>query len=126
MSKKITVTICGRRYNLIPEDDTLHLDEMAAELNREISAIMADARVTPMDAAILAALNIKEAMIRKDRGVEDLYRQMDEQREEQKKSEDALRRQIQEQVEENKRLRQDLADARREITRAKNGKRTGK
>lgn len=108
MSKKVSVTICGRRYNLLPEDDTIRLEEISAALDREMSEAMLKQRVTPMDAAVLVALNCKEAACQQEIRM------------------DALRTQIQELVEENRRLRQDLADTRREITRAKNGKKTGK
>ena len=108
MSNKITVTIGGRKYNLIPEGDTVDLEALAARLNQEMTEAMSAARVTPLDAAVLTALNAKESLYQKEQSME------------------ALRRQVQELLEENKRLRQDLADARREVTRAKNGKKTGK
>ena len=108
MSNKITVTIGGRKYNLIPEDSTADLEALAAQLNKEMAEAMSAARVTPLDAAVLTALNAKESLYQKEQSME------------------ALRRQVQELLEENKRLRQELADTRREVTRAKNGKKTGK
>ena len=108
MSENVTVTICGRRYTLVPGENDANLEQIAAQVDEAMTATLRDARVTPLDAAVLTAVNAMDAAVRQQGQM------------------DSIRSQLMESMEEQKRLRQELADTRRELTRLKNGKKNGK
>lgn len=104
MSNKITVTICSRPYTLIPGDESTPVEQIAAKVDQAMNAVLRHNHVSALDAAVLTAVNAVDAAESAQHSVE------------------TLRSQLQECMEENKKLRQELADTRRELTRLKNGK----
>lgn len=101
MKKKITVTIVGRPYSFVITEDEGNVEQVAAQVDQMMTSVMKQARVSAMDAAILTAVNALDSALKA------------------KEAEDSLRSQIQSEVENANKLRQELADARREITRLK-------
>ena len=103
MKKKITVTIVGRPYSFVVTEDEGNVEQVAAQVDQMMTSVMKQARVSAMDAAVLTAVNALDSAMKA------------------KEAEDSLRSQIQSEVENANKLRQELADARREITRLKKG-----
>ncbi len=101
MKKKITVTIVGRPYSFVITEDEGNVEQVAAQVDQMMTSVMKQARVSAMDAAVLTAVNALDSALKA------------------KEAEDSLRSQIQSEVENANKLRQELADARREITRLK-------
>ena len=99
MANKITVTISGTDYTLMSEDSPSYMQKVAGLVDEKMTDIMAPGRVSRMDAAVLAAMNIA-----------DLYLK------EQETSEN-LRRQVKENLEECSALKLELSEAKREIFR---------
>jgi cell division protein ZapA len=104
MNNKINVTICSRPYTLIPGDEHTQVEQIAAKVDQAMNAVLQRNHVSALDAAVLTAVNAVDAA------------------EEADKTAETLRSQLQDCMEENKKLRQELADTRRELTRLKNGK----
>ncbi|MBQ3089362.1 MAG: cell division protein ZapA [Oscillospiraceae bacterium] len=101
MNKKINVVIAGRSYALVTSDEERYVEQIAQQADEMISSVMKQARVPALDAAVLTAVNALDGARRA------------------REAEETLRAQIQTEVERGNKLRQELADARREITRLK-------
>lgn len=101
MKKKITVTIADRPYSFVVTEDENNVEQVAAQVDQMMVSVMKQARVSALDAAVLTAVNALDSALKA------------------KETEDSLRSQIQTEVENTNKLRQELADARREITRLK-------
>ena len=99
MKNRVTVDVAGQEYTLISEEDPAYVRKIASIVGDEIKAITTEARLSSSHAAILACVKFADRC---------------------RKAEDDsshLRGQVKSCLDEQKKLRQELADARREITR---------
>ncbi|MDR1735400.1 MAG: cell division protein ZapA [Oscillospiraceae bacterium] len=99
MKKKITVTVAGREYTLVSDEDESDVLRVAEQVNAGITEIMAQSSLSLTNAAVLTALNTT-----------DKYQKAVD-------SAEHLRTQLREYLEEAQKLKAALAEARREITR---------
>ena len=102
MANKVTVTIDGQQYRLVVDEGADYVEKVAAHVDAKIQEIRQEGQVASIDAAILAALNISEELLRCQEAGEN------------------LRRQIKEGLEENKKLNDQLSEAKREIFKLQN------
>lgn len=101
MKEKMAVTIAGSTYTLVTTDDPAHVEQVAAQVDQMMTSVIQQAKVSALDAAVLTAINAVDSAVREQQ------------------TSQGLRDQMKDNLEENRKLRQELADARREITRLK-------
>lgn len=101
MKSKITVTIADRPYTLITTEETAYVEKVAAQVDGMMTSVMKQARVPALDAAVLTAINAADSAIK-----------------EQQVSE-SLRAQLKDYLEETSKIKQELAEAKRELKRLK-------
>ena len=76
MENRITVSICGTEYTLMAEESPAYMQKVAAMVDTKMSEIMAGGRINRMDAAVLAAMNIADEMLKQQGGTENLRAQL--------------------------------------------------
>lgn len=97
MKHTIKVTIDGRDYNMVAVEDEDYVRRCAELVDQQIQEISAGGRLSQADAAVLAAMNVADLLLK-----------------EQETSEN-LRRQVKENLEEANTLKLELSEAKREI-----------
>ncbi len=76
MENRITVNICGTEYTLMAEESPSYMQKVAALVDGKMGEIMASGRVSRMDAAVLAAMNIADEMLKQQGSTENLRSQL--------------------------------------------------
>lgn len=76
MANRITVSICGDDYTLMAEESPSYMQKVAALVDAEMSEIMASGRVGRLDAAVLAAANLADQMLKQQASTENLRTQL--------------------------------------------------
>ncbi len=76
MENRITVNICGTDYTVTAEESPSYMQKVAALVDAKMSEITASGRVSRMDAAVLAAMNIADEMLKQQSGTENLRAQL--------------------------------------------------
>lgn len=76
MENRITVNICGTDYTLMAEESPSYMQKVAALVDTKMSEIMASGRVSRIDAAVLAAMNIADDMLKQQSSTENLRAQL--------------------------------------------------
>ena len=77
MANRITVTICGEDYPFMAEESLSYMQKVAALVDAKMSEIMgAGGRVSRMDAAVLAATNLADELLKQQSAAENLRRQL--------------------------------------------------
>lgn len=101
MKNKVTVTVAGNDYTLLSDEAEDYVRAVAASVGNEITQIMTSAHLSLSHASVLAALNTA-----------DKARKAAE-------SADHLREQVKTYLDETQKLKSELAEARRELSRLK-------
>src|SRR5699024_2491876 len=76
MENKITVNICGTDYTLMAEESPSYMQKVAALVDARMGEIMASGRISRMDAAVLAAANIADELLKQQSSTENLRSQL--------------------------------------------------
>ena len=76
MENRITVSICGTEYTLIAEESPSYMQKVAALVDARISEIMEGGRINRVDAAVLAAANIADELLKEQTASENLRNQL--------------------------------------------------
>ena len=76
MSNRITVTISGTEYTLMSEESPSYMQKVAMLVDEKMTDIMAAGRVSRMDAAVLAAANLADELLKQQAAAENLRRQL--------------------------------------------------
>ena len=97
MKNKITVTIGGRDYTMVAVEDEAYVRRCAELVDQQIKEISAEGRLSQADAAVLAAMNVADLLLKEQEASEN------------------LRRQVKENLEEANTLKLELSEAKREI-----------
>ena len=97
MKNKIVVSIGGKSYTMVASEDESYVRKCAELVDRQISEITAGGRLSQADAAVLAAMNIADQLMKEQEAAEN------------------LRRQVKESLEESNSLKMELSEAKREI-----------
>ena len=97
MKNKVTVSIAGQEYTLVGVEEEFYVRKIAAYVDAQVREVSDGNRMSLVDGAILAAVNIA-----------------DQYHKEQESSEN-LRRQIKQTLEESAKLKLELSEAKREI-----------
>ncbi len=103
MKNRVTVDVAGQEYTLISEEDPVYVRQIAAIVDEEIKNITGEAHLSLSHAAILACINLA-----------DRFRKAED-------DSDHLRGQVKSCLDELHKLKQELADTRRELSRQRSG-----
>lgn len=76
MENRITVNICGTDYTLMAEESPSYMQKVAALVDAKMGEIMAGGRISRMDAALLAAANIADELLKQQSSTENLRSQL--------------------------------------------------
>ena len=76
MANRITVSICGDDYTLMAEESPSYMQKVAAMVDTRMNTIMASGRFSRLDAAILAATNIADELLKQQNSTENLRSQL--------------------------------------------------
>ena len=76
MENRITVNICGTDYTLMAEESPSYMQKVAALVDARIGEIMASGRISRIDAAVLAATNIADELLKQQSSTENLRSQL--------------------------------------------------
>ena len=104
MKNRVAVTIAGQEYTLVGTEDAGYTEKVAAHVDEKVREIMESARVSLVDGAVLAAVNIADEDFKEQEAAEN------------------LRRQLKEYLEEATKMKLELSEAKREIFRLQNKK----
>ena len=97
MRNKVVVTIGGKDYTMVATEDGDYVRRCAELVDKQLGEVSAGGKLSQADAAVLAAMNVADLLMK-----------------EQETSEN-LRRQVKEILEESNSLKLELSEAKREI-----------
>ena len=104
MKNRVAVTIAGQEYTLVGTEDAGYTEKVAAHVDEKVREVMESARVSLVDGAVLAAVNIADEYFKEVEAAEN------------------LRRQLKEYLEEATKLKMEHYEAKREIFKLQNKK----
>lgn len=104
MSNRVTVTIDGRVYTLIAAEEEAYVRKVAAHADSQIKAVVENAKISSLDGATLAAMNIADQYFKELETSEN------------------LRRQLKDYLEEGAKQKLEISELKREIFRLQNRK----
>lgn len=76
MANRITVNICGEEYTLVAEENAAYMEQVAAKVDEKMSEMIAGAKASRYDAAVLAAVNLADELLKSEQASENLRRQI--------------------------------------------------
>ena len=76
MANRITVNICGDEYTFVAEESTAYMEQVAALVDKKMGEILTGAKVGRSDAAVLAAVNLADELLKSEQTAENLRRQV--------------------------------------------------
>ena len=76
MANRITVNICGEDYTLVAEENTTYMEQVASLVDKKMTESIAGAKVGRGDAAVLAAVNLADELLKSEQTAENLRRQV--------------------------------------------------
>ena len=76
MENRVTISICGEEYTFVAEEAPSYMQKVAAIVDSKMGELMASGRISRMDAAVLAAMNIADEMLKQQSGTENLRSQL--------------------------------------------------
>ena len=76
MENRITVSICGTDYTFTAEESPSYMQKVAALVDTRMSEILESGRINRVDAAVLAAANIADELLKEQTAAENLRNQL--------------------------------------------------
>ena len=76
MRNRIVVNIGGKDYTMVAAEDEGYVRRCAELVNRQLSEVSAGGRLSQADAAVLAAMNIADQLMKEQETAENLRRQV--------------------------------------------------
>lgn len=102
MKNKVTVSIAGQQFTLVGTEDENYVRRVADHVDDQVRQVSDAGRMSVVDSAVLAAVNIADQYFKEQESCEN------------------LRRQIKEVLEESAKLKLELSEAKREIFKLQN------
>lgn len=99
MKNHVGVSIAGRNYTLVATEDEAYVNKVASYVDAKIAGVSDGARISPLDAAVLACTNIAD----------EYFKSLD--------SLENLRKQLKSYLEDSARTKSELMELRREVAR---------
>ncbi|MCI2106811.1 MAG: cell division protein ZapA [Intestinimonas sp.] len=104
MKHKITVTIAGQDYTLVATEDEAYMQKVAQYVDGKIGEVTNGTKVSLVEGAVLAAVNLTDEYFKETEASEN------------------LRRQLKDALEESSHTKTELSEAKREIFKLQNKK----
>ncbi len=104
MKNRVTVTIAGQEYTLVGTEETGYVQKVAGHVDAKVQEVLDGSKVSLVDGAVLAAVNIADEYFKEVETSEN------------------LRRQLKEYLEEATKVKLELSEAKREIFKLQNQK----
>ena len=104
MANRITVSICGEDYTLVAEESTAYMEQVAALVDKKMKEVIAGVKVGRNYAAVLAAVNLADELLKNEQSAEN------------------LRRQVKSYLDEAAQAKSEVSDLKRQLFRAQQGK----
>ena len=76
MANRVVVTICGEDYTFVAEESPSYMQKVAALVDEKMTDILSSGRVSRMDAAVLAATNLADELLKQQASTESLRSQL--------------------------------------------------
>ena len=76
MENRITVSICGTEYTLCAEESPSYMQKVAALVDTKMGELMSGSRISRMDAAVMAAMNIADEYMKEMDSTENIRSQL--------------------------------------------------
>lgn len=76
MENRITVSICGTEYTFTAEESPSYMQKVAALVDTKMGEIMESGKINRVDAAVLAAANIADELLKEQSASENLRNQL--------------------------------------------------
>ncbi len=102
MKNKVTVSIAGQQFTLVGTEDESYVRRVAGHVDDQVRQVADAGRMSVVDSAVLAAVNIADQYFKEQESCEN------------------LRRQIKQVLEESAKLKLELSEAKREIFKLQN------
>lgn len=78
MKNKVTVSISGQEYTLVGTEDESYVRRVAAHVDEQVRQVAEAGRMSLVDSAVLAAVNITDQYFKEQESCENLRRQLKE------------------------------------------------
>ncbi|MDE6881445.1 MAG: cell division protein ZapA [Oscillospiraceae bacterium] len=76
MANRITVAICGDDYTLMADESPSYMQKVASLVDARMGAVLAAGRVSRVEAAVLAAANLADELLKQQAATENLRNQL--------------------------------------------------
>ena len=76
MENRVTVSICGEEYTLVAEEAPSYMQKVGGYVDAKLSELLDTAKVGRTDAAVLAAINIADELLKEREVTESLRAQI--------------------------------------------------
>ena len=76
MSNRVTVTIDGREYNIIAAEEADYVRKVAEYVDGQVKTVIQNSRVSSVDGATLACMNVTDLYFKEQATSENLRRQL--------------------------------------------------
>ena len=102
MANRVTMNICGEDYTLVAEESPSYMERVGKLVDSRLQDVLSSSSVSRTDAAILAAVNIADELLKAQESAEN------------------LRRQIKSYVDEAVQAKNEISDLKRQLFKAQN------
>lgn len=76
MANRITVAICGDDYTLMADESPSYMQKVASLVDARMGEVLAAGRVSRVEAAVLAAANLADELLKQQAATENLRNQL--------------------------------------------------
>ena len=76
MANRVTMGICGQDYTLVADENASYMEKVGAIVDKKMRELMETAHVSRNDAAVLAAVNLADELLKNQEAGENLRRQV--------------------------------------------------
>lgn len=76
MANRVTMGICGQDYTLVADENASYMEKVGAMVDKKMRELMDTAHVSRSDAAVLAAINLADELLKNQEASENLRRQL--------------------------------------------------
>lgn len=76
MANRVKMEICGQEYTLVAEEAASYMEKVGALVDKKMRELMDTAHFSRSDAAVLAAVNLADELLKNQEAGENLRRQL--------------------------------------------------
>ena len=76
MANKVTMNICGQEYTLVADESAAYMEKVGALVDERMRQVLDALHVSQTDAAVLAAVNLADELLKNQAAAENLRRQV--------------------------------------------------